>query len=122
MSGVRSAFRVLRRDPGYAALATLTMALGIGATTTPFSIAYGVLMKPLPWAESERVVRVTESRKGQQARLNGTISNGSYLAWRDTATTVVGGYGAVANAMTAVARNGAEPARLQLGWLTMDRT
>src|SRR5258708_10474008 len=119
MSGVRYAFRLLRRDSGYTAVATLTMALGIGATTTLFSIASGVLRKRRPWAASERIVRVTESRKGQQARLKGTISNGSYLAWRDAATTVVavGGYGAVANAMTAIAKNGAEPARLQVGRL-----
>ena len=120
MSGLRYAFRLLRRDPGYAAVAILTMALGIGATTTLFSIAYGVLIKPLPWAESERIVRVTESRKGQQARLKGTISNGSYLAWRDAATTVVavGGYGVAANTMTAVAKDGSEPARLHVGRLT----
>jgi hypothetical protein len=72
MSDVRYAFRLLRRDPGYTAVATMTMALGIGATTL-FSIAYGVLMKPLPWAGSARIVRVTESRKGQQARVKGTI-------------------------------------------------
>jgi len=61
------------------------MALGIGATTTLFSVAYGVLMKPLPFADSDRIVRVTESRKGQQGRLKGTVSNGSYLAWREIA-------------------------------------
>jgi hypothetical protein len=74
MSDVRYAFRLLRRDPGYTAVATMTMALGIGATTTLLSIAYGVLMKPLPWAGTARIMRVTESRKGQQARLKGTIS------------------------------------------------
>ena len=45
---LRYALRLLRREPGYAAVAIVTMALGIGAATTLFSIAYGVLLKPLP--------------------------------------------------------------------------
>ena len=46
---VRYAARLLRRQPRHALLTILTMALGIGATTVLFSVAYGVLMKPLPW-------------------------------------------------------------------------
>ena len=57
---VRYAARLLRRQPGYAAVAVLTMALGIGATTTLFSVAYGVLARPLPWPEADRLVRVYE--------------------------------------------------------------
>ena len=119
MNDVRYAFRLLRRDVGYAAVAILTMAVGIGATTTLFSVAYGVLLKPLPWADGDRLMRVTESRKGQQARLPGTISNGPYLAWRDQTSTTeaIGGYGLGGGAMTAVA-NGGEPARLQVVRLT----
>jgi putative ABC transport system permease protein len=120
VNDIRYALRLLRRDPGFAAVAILTIALGIGATTTLFSVAYGVLLKPLPWADADHLMRVTESRKGQQARLKGTISNASYLAWRDDTSTAaaIGAYGAVANAMTAIAMNGAEPARLQVGRLT----
>jgi putative ABC transport system permease protein len=119
MNDMRYACRLLRRDLGYAAVAILTMAVGIGATTTLFSVAYGVLLKPLPWAGGDRLVRLTESRKGQQARLPGTISNGAYLAWRNHASTVeaIGGYGVGGDAMTAVA-NGGEPARLQVVRLT----
>ena len=119
MNDVRYACRLLRRDLGYAAVAILTMAVGIGATTTLFSVAYGVLLKPLPWADGDRLVRITESRKGQQARLPGTISNGAYLAWRDQASTVeaISGYGLGGDAMTAIA-NGGEPTRLQVGRLT----
>jgi putative ABC transport system permease protein len=119
MNDLRYACRLLRLDMGYAAVAVLTMAIGIGATTTLFSVAYGVLLKPLPWAGGDRLVRLTESRKGQQARLPGTISNGLYLAWRDQAATLeaIGGYGLGGDAMTAVA-NGGEPARLQVVRLT----
>ncbi len=119
MNDLRYACRLFRLDVGYAAVAILIMAVGIGATTTLFSVAYGVLLKPLPWTGGDRLVRLTESRKGQQARLPGTISNGAYLAWRDRASTLeaIGGYGLGGNAMTALA-NGGEPARLQVVRLT----
>jgi putative ABC transport system permease protein len=119
VSDVRYAFRLLCREPGYAAVAILTIALGIGATTTLFSVAYGVLLKPLPYPDAGRIVRVTETRNGREARLRGTISNGPYLAWRDSASTVVvGGYSVVANAMTALPKQGVEPVRLKVGRLT----
>jgi len=70
---VRYAIRLLRREPGYALVAVLTMALGIGAATTLFSVTYGLLMKPLPWPDPDRVVRLTEMRKGQQGRIRGPL-------------------------------------------------
>jgi putative ABC transport system permease protein len=74
----RYGFRLLAREPGFALVAILTIGLGIGLTTTLFSVAYGVLMKPLPWPDADRVMRVTESRRGQQGRLRGTTTNGSF--------------------------------------------
>src|SRR5690349_6110664 len=52
--------RLLRARPGYAAITILTIALGVGAVTTLFSVAYGVLMRPLPWGNTERLVRLVE--------------------------------------------------------------
>ena len=56
---VRYGVRLLRREPGFAVVAMLTMALGIGLTTTLFSVAYGVLLKPLPRPDPGRIMRVT---------------------------------------------------------------
>src|SRR5688500_2363625 len=90
---LRHAVRLLAREPGYAAVALLGIALGIGATTTLFSVAYGVLLKPLPWPEPEQLVRLEERRGGRPGRIPWTITNGTYLAWQE-ATTVeqVGGW------------------------------
>ncbi|OLE81523.1 MAG: hypothetical protein AUF76_12750 [Acidobacteria bacterium 13_1_20CM_2_65_9] len=94
MQDLRYGVRLLRRQPGFAAVAILTMALGIGATTMLFSVAYGVLLKPLPWPDADRLVRVTETRQGRTGRVPGTVSNGAFLAWRDHASTIedVGGW------------------------------
>src|SRR6476661_3234563 len=88
MSDFRYGVRLLRRQPGFAAVAILTMALGIGATTMLFSVAYGVLLKPLLWPDAEHLLRVTEARQGRTGRVAGTVSNGTFLAWRDHPSTV----------------------------------
>lgn len=63
MSGIgrdlARAWRALRRQPGFAAVAILTLALGLGANTAVFSVVYGVLWRPLPYPEPHRLLRVT---------------------------------------------------------------
>ena len=67
---VRYAARVFSKQPAFAAAAVLTLALGIGATTAIFSVVYGVLLKPLPFHEPERLVSLqTTSRRTGPARI-----------------------------------------------------
>lgn len=80
--------RLLRSKPGYAAVTILTIALGVGAVTTLFSVAYGVLRRPLPWGNTERLVRLSETRGGNEGRVPGTMMNGSYLAWAEAPQTL----------------------------------
>ena len=55
---LRYGFRILARNPAFAVTAVLTIAFGIGATTTIFSVLYSVVLEPLPFREPERLVRL----------------------------------------------------------------
>ena len=58
---VRYAIRTLWRSPGFSAVAIVTLAVGIGATTAIYSIVDTILLRPLPYADSARLVRVVEN-------------------------------------------------------------
>jgi len=60
MQDFRHAFRTLSKSPGFVVAAIATLALGIGANTAIFSVVYGVLVKPLPFPDSGRIVEVRE--------------------------------------------------------------
>ncbi len=81
--------RLLRRSPGFAAAAILTLALGIGATTAIFSVVYAVLLKPLPFRDPDRLVRIWESKPDEGLTRVG-VSPVNLLAWRSRAKTLVG--------------------------------
>ena len=71
-------WRTLRKAPGFTCIALATLAIGIGANTAIFSFVNGVMLKPLPYAEPERIVRVLEKPPGGDH--NG-ISTLNYLDW-----------------------------------------
>jgi len=83
----RYAWRLVRRQPGFAAVVILTMALGIGATTSLFTVTNAVLMRPLPWPGEDRLVVLKETRGGRTPRF-GSLSNAAYLAWTDRPATI----------------------------------
>jgi len=108
---VRYAVRLLRKQPRYAILAGLTMALGIGTTTVLFSVTYGVLMKPMAWPHADRLVVLEETRGGRAPRF-GSFSNAAYLAWREKATTVE--EIAAWSQRTVTLADGADPERIRI--------
>ena len=80
---LRYAIRRLRNSPGFSAVAIATIALAIGANTAMFSFVNGVLLSPLPYPESDRIVRVLE--RLPNGGLNG-ISTLNYLDWTNQNT------------------------------------
>jgi putative ABC transport system permease protein len=70
LSDLRFAFRTLRRSPVFACAAVFTLAVAIGATTSIFSVVYGVLLRPLPYTEPDRIMAIFEvTSKGTWSHL-----------------------------------------------------
>src|SRR5262245_51371778 len=82
LQAVRYTIRTSLRAPGFALLAMLTMAVGIGANTAIFSVVNAVLLRPLPFADAGALVMVSQiSRRTQQGFNDATPAN--FLDWRE---------------------------------------
>jgi putative ABC transport system permease protein len=88
----RIAIRGLARNPGFTAVAVITLALGIGATTTVFSVVYGVLLRPLPFPGADRFVEivqvVVDRLTGETERMG--LTPEQFLNLQDQATLLQG--------------------------------
>ncbi len=79
MNDLRFAFRQLLKNPGFAAVAILTLALGIGACTAIFSVVNGVLLRPLDYPQPDRIVVIHETNLPQFPEFS--VSPPNYLDW-----------------------------------------
>jgi putative ABC transport system permease protein len=106
---VRTGLRMLRKNSGFAVVAILTLALGIGANTAIFSVIHAVLLNPLPYDEPDRIVTLLESNPAAGFPTF-SVSPPNYVDWRDRTKSF--------EAMASVARGsftfvgGSEPERL----------
>jgi putative ABC transport system permease protein len=109
---IRYAMASLRRTPALTLTVLVTLGLGIGATTAVFTVVHRVLLAPLPFPDSERLVRLWEEHPGGVSPAgNRWLSLRTRLAWTDGSKTLegVGGYGASDYILR---RPGVEPMRV----------
>ena len=71
MNELKFALRQLQRNPGFTAVAVLTLALGIGASSTVFSLIQGVLLRPPPYPQPDRLALITPTRLDGQRYTQG---------------------------------------------------
>src|SRR5947199_10169656 len=115
LADLKHAARRLLKPPGFTGVAVLTMALGIGATSAIFSVVYGVLLRPLPYPRSDRLVAISEvNRRGTFSRL----ADPNFDDFRDRSHT----FAAMAKYRAGVASvaGSSEPTRAQVAVVTRD--
>src|ERR1700736_680325 len=74
----RYSFRLLWKNPGFTAVAAVTLALGIGANTAIFSVIYAVLLAPMPYPDPDQLVMVWSKIQGG----NNSVAAGDFLDWK----------------------------------------
>ena len=87
VQNIRYGLRMLRKQPGFTAVAVLALALGVGANTAIFSVVNGVLLRPLPYADPDNLVMVWE-RNIPRNRVTNVASPANYLDWKRQTQTL----------------------------------
>lgn len=105
-SDVRHALRRLRRDPVFSLVAIGSLALGIGANTAMFSVVEALLITPLPYPRSDRLVRVGHAAIDGSFGITAHTSS-NYVVWKETSTSFesMAAYGFVSRSLTAYGGN-----------------
>jgi putative ABC transport system permease protein len=116
-SDFRYALRTLRRMPAFTTVATVTLALGIGATTAMFTLVNSILLRPLPYPNADRLVRVIQSYPEKGLDTWGT-SMQQIALYRDRATDFEAFTGYRGGRVTI--RTDREPARIQIARVTSE--
>lgn len=111
LQDVRYAVRKLLRTPGFTFIAIATLALGIGATTAMWAIVDGVLIRPLPYPDPGRVVRISSLSKEKKAN---AMSATDFIDYRDQTKSFVG-MAVMDDENVNLTRAGSEPTRITLG-------
>src|SRR5687767_7308871 len=96
LQDLRYAVRALRKSPGFTLVAALTLALGVGANTAIFSVVNAVMLRPLPFAEPDQLVRIWESNV-ERGWPTFATSHPNFLDWRTQAQSL-GSLAAINNA------------------------
>ena len=116
---VRLALRQVRRNPGLWLAAILTLALGVGGTTAVYSVVHGVLVRPLPYPDEGRVVRIWPSAPGDADGGRQGWSVPDMEDWRDRSTSLaaMGAYSRTLSGLVVPTASGA-PEEIRTAWVT----
>jgi putative ABC transport system permease protein len=111
---LRYTARTLGKSPGFTLTAALVVALGIGATTASFSVAYHVLLRPLPFADPDRLVRLWQKSPGYFSE----VSPPNYRDWKQMSRSFEAMAAYFPRAVNLAGRG--EPRRLEMAAVTSD--